>query len=232
MFVASLPALVAVLPQIIRRFQTAPPQSAEARHLFNDLAADMGSSSFFGIGFNNYSYAGGWGEYKQFLPLIDQGGLAHSIYYISYAELGPLGPMLWTLMMLGFIVVMLRFVLKRRDGIERVFTIGVMAGFVIAMLIGKLEWNFRQTPLMFTYMMLAGLALSMPRVEKERRALERRKRKMQLWLMAQHARHAAGRRSRRQSGVKLPGRRVARHTQPARRDVALGGRNGRSGENT
>jgi hypothetical protein len=224
MFVAALPALVAVLPQIIRRFQTAPPESAEARHLFNDLATEMGSSSFFGIGLNNYSYAGGWGEYKQFLPPIDQGGLAHNIYYISYAELGPLGPVLWTLMMLGFIFVMLRFILKRRDGIERIFTIGVMAGFVIAMLIGKLEWNFRQTQLMFTYMMFAGLAMSMPRVEKERRALEGRKRKMQLWLIAQHARQVAGRRHRRQGGVKTPGRRVARHAhaQPARRDLIPG----------
>ena len=213
MFVAALPALAVVLPQIIKRFQTAPPESAEARHLFNDLAAEMGSSSFFGVGLNNYSYEGGWAEYKQFLPPIDQGGLAHNIYYISYGELGPLGPTLWVLMMVTFILLMLWFILKRRDGIERIFTIGVLAGFIIAMLIGKLEWNFRQTQLMFTYMMFAGLALSMPRVEKERKAREKRQKHMRLWIMAEYAKRAAARKHRRRGGAKAPGERVARQAQ-------------------
>ena len=191
MLVAALPALAVVLPEIIKRFKTAPPESAHAREIFNELAKEMGDSSFFGIGLNNYSFAGQFMQYKELLPPIDQGGLAHNIYWLHYAELGPLGTTLWVLLMLGFIVALLRFILlKRRDGIERVFAIGVLAGFVIAMLIGKLEWNFRQTQLTMTYMMLAGLALSLPRLERERLAAERRRKQLMALMMARHARQS------------------------------------------
>lgn len=188
MFLASLPAVIAVLPQVIERFQTAPEASAHARDVFNELAQRMGDQSFFGVGLNNYSFQGEFTQYKQYLPPIDQGGLAHNIYWLNYAELGPLGPVLWTLMMLGFMLAMLLFILRRDDGVERVFSIGVLTGFVIAMLIGMLEWNWRQTQLMLTYMMFAGLALSMPRLEKRRKTEAKRKRQLWLWYRWQSGR--------------------------------------------
>jgi hypothetical protein len=210
MGVAALPALAMVLPQIIERFQTAPEASARARDVFNELAQKMGSESFFGVGLNNYSFYGEFTDFKQYLPPIDQGGLAHHIYWLHYAELGPLGPILWTLLMLGFMLPMLRFILKRDDAVERVFTVGVLAGFVIAMLIGLLEWNFRQTQLMLTYFMFAGVALALPRVETRRKAEAIRQHERRLWLMRYYAQHGHGRALERQP--RAPGRRAARAT--------------------
>lgn len=191
MCLAALPVLAALLPPIIERFRTAPEASAHARDVFNQLAAEMGSSSFFGIGLNNYSFASGFLAYRDILPPIDQGGLAHHIYWLHYAELGPLGVVLFVWLMGGFIVYTMRFVLKRRDGFERVFAIGVLSGFVIAMLIGTLEWNFRQTQLSFTYFLFAGLAMALPRVEASRRAAARQRR-LREQLLAWRRRRVAG----------------------------------------
>lgn len=180
MFVASLPALAFILPAIIKRFETAPEESAHARDLFNIAAEQMGNTSIFGIGLNNYSFVGSQSPFAEFLGILDAGGLAHHIYWLHYAELGPLGPMLWIALMVGFIFYFGLFILKREDNIATVFTIGVMTGFIIAMLIGTLEWNFRQSQMTLTYLMFAAFTLSLPRLmkdltkEKKREALKKK----------------------------------------------------------
>jgi hypothetical protein len=193
MFVGTLPALAVVLPPIIDRFRNAPPESAEARDLFNEVAKEMGDTHFLGIGLNNYSFGTGFAQqYMDHLPPIDHGGLAHHIYWLHYAELGLIGRTLFVLMMLGFIVILLRFIIKRHDGVERIFATGVLAGFVIAMLIGKLEWNWRQTQLTFTYMMLGGFACSLARVEAERLLAARRRRQQMLAMLMLARQQSAG----------------------------------------
>jgi hypothetical protein len=185
MALATLPALAVVLPPIIDRFQNAPEESAEARDLFNEVAKEMGDTHFLGIGLNNYSFGTGYlDRFKEHLPPIDQGGLAHHIYWLHYAELGLIGRALFVLMMLGFITILLRFILKRQHGLERVFATALLAGFLVAMLIGLLEWNWRQTQLTFTYMMFAGFACALARVEAERHMAARRRRQQVLALAA------------------------------------------------
>jgi hypothetical protein len=191
MILAALPALAVVLPPIIERFQNAPPESAEARDLFNEVAKHMGDHHFLGIGLNNYSFGTGYIEqFRDTLPPIDHGGLAHHIYWLHYAELGVIGRWLFVLMMLGFIFILLRFIVKRQDGFERVFAAGLLAGFLIAMLIGKLEWNWRQTQLTFTYLMFGGFACALARVEAER-VLAAKRRKRQRMAMAAYAQQQA-----------------------------------------
>ncbi|MEE4316933.1 MAG: O-antigen ligase family protein [Erythrobacter sp.] len=193
MCIGTLPALAVVLPPIIDRFQNAPPESAEARDLFNEVAEDMGTTHFLGIGLNNYSFGTGYVEhYKDHLPPIDHGGLAHHIYWLHFAELGIIGRTLFVLMMLGFIAILLRFIVKRQDGLERIFAVGLLAGFAIAMLIGKLEWNWRQTQLTFTYLMFGGFACALMRVETERLLAARRQRQRLLAMAAFAQQQAAG----------------------------------------
>jgi hypothetical protein len=146
--------------------------------VFNVLAKAMGDSSFFGIGLNNYSFAGCCIPiYSDQLPNIDKGGLAHHIYWLHYAELGSIGRALFIMLMLSFMLVILRFIMKRKDSLERVVSIGILAGLGIAMLIGTLEWNWRQTQMTITYMMFAGFAESLPRVERERIQREKRRKR-------------------------------------------------------
>jgi hypothetical protein len=208
MLVATMPMLAVVLPPIIDRFQNAPKESAEARDMFNEVAREMGETHVLGIGLNNYSFGTAFvEEYRDQLPPIDRGGLAHHIYWLHYAELGVIGRTLFVLLMLGFIVVLLRFIQKRRDSLPRIFATGVLAGFLIALLIGKLEWNWRQTQLTFTYLMFGGFACALARVEAERLlAARRRKQQMLAMMLLAHQQGRGGRRpgGRAGAGAGLP----------------------------
>lgn len=201
MALATLPALAVVLPPIIDRFQNAPEESAEARDLFNEVAKEMGDTHVLGIGLNNYSFGTGYVErFKEHLPPVDHGGLAHHIYWLHYAELGVIGRTLFVLMMLGFVVILLRFILKRQEGLERVLATALLAGFIVAMLIGLLEWNWRQTQLTFTYMMFAGFACALARVEMGR-LMAGRRRRQQMQALAAYAQQQALGEARRPPAV-------------------------------
>ncbi len=167
MSLLSIPVLAFVLPPILNRFETAPKESAEARHSFNDVAREMGTDHFFGIGLNNYSFAGKYMEYAEKLPGLDRGGIAHHIYWLHFAELGIIGVTAYILMSLGFILIIFNFVRKRRDSPEGIFAIGVFVSLSIFALIGTLEWLYRQIQITVMYFSFAGFALSLERVEKE-----------------------------------------------------------------
>jgi O-antigen ligase len=180
MFLLSLPILVVVLPEVIKRFETAPVESGESRHAANLASAEMGHDYFFGVGLNNYSYAVNYMPYGQHLAPLDR-GIAHHIFWLHYAELGIIGVVLFVLLTGNFIWIALRFIMKREDSLERVFAIGVLTAFVITWLIGTLEWTFRMIEITLAYFMLAGFVTSLDRVERER-ILKNRDKKRQLAL--------------------------------------------------
>lgn len=167
MFLLSLPVLAVVLPEVINRFENAPVESGESRHVANDASANMGSDYLLGVGLNNYSYAINYMPYGEHLAELDR-GIAHHIFWLHYAELGLMGVILFTLMTGTFMWIALRFILKRRDSRERLFAIGVLTAFAINWLIGTLEWNFRSIQITLAYFMLAGFVASLDRVEGQR----------------------------------------------------------------
>jgi hypothetical protein len=193
MFLLSLPVLVIVLPEVIKRFETAPVESKEGRHVANLASANMGHDYFFGVGINNYSYAINYMPYGQHIAPMDR-GIAHHIFWLHYAELGIFGVILYILLTGTFMWIALRFIMKRGDSLERVFAIGVLTAFVINWLIGTLEWNFRIIQITLAYFMLAGFVTSLDRVERER-FMQNRDKKRRLALrsrmMAQKQRRAA-----------------------------------------
>jgi hypothetical protein len=191
MLVLSIPALAVVLPEVIKRFETAPEESGESRHVANEASAAMGDDYFLGVGINNYSYAINYLPYGEHLAPLDR-GIAHHIFWLHYAELGIVGVVLYVGMTATFMWIALRFVLRRKDSLERVVAIGVLAGFVINWLIGTLEWNFRTIQITVAYFMLAGFVTSLDRVERERvRKEKREKRRLAMWLwMTSQARRA------------------------------------------
>jgi len=201
MLVLSIPALAVVLPEVIKRFETAPEESGESRHAANESSAAMGDDYFFGVGINNYSYAINYMPYGEDLAPLDR-GIAHHIFWLHYAELGIIGVVLYVLMTGTFMWIALRFILKRRDSLERVVAIGVLAGFVINWLIGTLEWNFRTIQITVAYFMLAGFVTSLDRVERARIEKERNdKRRLALWfwMMTQGRRRNTGKAAPRQT---------------------------------
>jgi cell division protein FtsW (lipid II flippase) len=167
MFLLSIPVLFVVLPKVIERFESAPVESGESRQVANLASKDMGDDYFFGVGLNNYSYAINYMPYGEDLAKLDR-GIAHHIFWLHYAELGILGVISYILLTGTFIWIALRFILKRRDSLERVFAIGIFTAFVINWLIGTLEWNFRIIQITLAYFMLAGFVTSLDRIEQRR----------------------------------------------------------------
>ncbi|WP_295454172.1 O-antigen ligase family protein [uncultured Thiodictyon sp.] len=201
----AIPVLIIILPPIIQRFETAPEESGESRKEANKASGHMGHDYFFGVGLNNYSYAINYLPYGEDLAPLDR-GIAHHIFWLHYAELGIIGVILFTLLTAGFMLIALRFILKRRDGLERVFAIGILTAFAINWLVGTLEWNFRTLQITLTYFMLAGFLTSLDRVERERLKLDQDKknRLAMLYLVMTQRR-----------GASPPGQRPA--TKPQRR---------------
>ena len=78
----------------------------------------------------------------------------------------------YVLMTATFMWIALRFISKRKDSLERVFAIGVLAAFIINWLIGTLEWNFRTIQITVAYFMLAGFVTSLDHVEPARQRAE------------------------------------------------------------
>jgi O-antigen ligase len=145
----------------------------------------MGGDYFLGVGLNNYSFAINYLPYGEHLAALDR-GIAHHIFWLHYAELGVLGLILYILMTGTFMWVALRFILKRKDSMERVFAIGVLTAFIINWLVGTLEWNFRIIQITLAYFMLAGFVTSLDRVERERIGKEKN-RKRQLAVARRRA---------------------------------------------
>lgn len=172
MTLMALPLLAFILPPIIKRFETAPEESANSRHDANISASEMGEDYFFGVGLNNYSYAINHMKYADRLGELDR-GIAHHIFWLHYAELGVFGVVLFSLMTGGFMYFLAKFIAKRKDGLERVLAIGILIAFMINSLVGTLEWLWKQSQIMMFYFMLAGIAMSLCRVEKERDGLKR-----------------------------------------------------------
>jgi hypothetical protein len=211
MLVLSIPALAVVLPEIVKRFETAPEESGESRHDANLASAAMGRDYFFGVGINNYSFAINYMPYGEHLAPLDR-GIAHHIFWLHYAELGIVGLILYVGMTATFMWIALRFVLQRRDSLERVVAIGILAGFIINWLIGTLEWNFRTIQITVAYFMLAGFVTSFDRVERERIAKERREKHrlaLWFWMASQSRRHNTER-------VSVPRRQAPPSAQPGR----------------
>jgi hypothetical protein len=167
MLLLSIPVLFVVLPKVIERFESAPVESGESRQVANLASKDMGDDYFFGVGLNNYSYAINYMPYGEDLAELDR-GIAHHIFWLHYAELGILGVISYILLTGTFFWIALRFILKRRDSLERVFAIGIFTAFVINWLIGTLEWNFRIIQITLAYFMLAGFVTSLDRIEQRR----------------------------------------------------------------
>ena len=167
MFLLSIPVFFIVLPKVIERFESAPVESGESRHTANLAAKDMGADYFFGVGLNNYSYAINYMPYSDELVELDR-GIAHHIFWLHYAELGILGVILYILLTGSFMWITLRFILKRKDSLERVIAIGIFTAFVINWMIGTLEWNFRIIQITLAYFMLAGFVTSLDRIERRR----------------------------------------------------------------
>ena len=148
---------------IIERIRTAPEASAVARDEFNYAAQLMLADHPFGVGLNNFSYVvTNQTQYREHFAAMrneEQSGVAHHIYWLTAAETGYLGLLL-------YLVLVARFAWSalsgswRRKNIEGTLLFGVFLGICALQVSGFYEWAFRVTPVMQIFTLTAALAVA------------------------------------------------------------------------
>lgn len=162
MFVLSIPPGLFAVQKMVRRIREAPAASGEARHTFNDTAAEMARDLPLGVGLNNYSYGTDQSPYGEpYRGGLDQGGLCHNVYYLTLGEVGWIGLLSFLLVLASMYRVLGRFFLRGlRDDLRTVWAIGWLAGMTTVVLQSWLEWALRQTVLSFTFYGLCGVMVA------------------------------------------------------------------------
>lgn len=180
------------LPRLIRRFESAPKESAETREYFNHAAKAMADDRFFGVGINLYSLALNtneyyWYVYPDMVEVADPEGFresvrgqsrlgtAHHIYWLYAAETGYIGAVLFCLFIaLNWLYAAMAFLREKEERFRGIY-LGVVVGTAFFHLHGVLEWIFRQTEVMYLYFILSGMVVAMVSMRKRERAAAARR---------------------------------------------------------
>ncbi len=148
---------------IIDRIRSAPKASSEARDEFNYAAQLMLLNHPFGVGLNNFSYVlthqEKYREHFEAMKYEEQAGVCHHIYWLTAAETGYLGLLLYLLLMARFTWVALRGSLRGKS-VERALLFGVFLGFCALHASGFYEWAFRLTPVLQLFAISAAMAVA------------------------------------------------------------------------
>ncbi len=145
------------------RIRNAPESSAEARSEFNVAARYMAHDYPLGVGLNRFpEVLTVRQEYRAHIRVMgteEHAGVAHHIYWLTAAELG------WPGLLL-FLVIMARFTLRglrcSDRGEMRMLGFALFTGLMTLHASGLLEWAFRITPVTALFGVVAAMAASIP----------------------------------------------------------------------
>jgi hypothetical protein len=182
MLLAALPLIIKVTPAIIERFETAPEGAEASRHQANDAAYAMAQDTFFGVGVNNYSHVIDESGYARFVPLENDRGIVHNVYYLHASEMGWIGLLVFLLMIGNFLLMAVRYIRRRRDDITSWMATGIFVGMITLWLQSLLEWAFRQTYITVEFFLLAGFLAALPRLQRSIQRQQRVRKAQQVWL--------------------------------------------------
>lgn len=157
------------LDTIVDRFLHAPEASARGRALFESASARMLADHPLGIGLNNFSHvlAAEYGA-SAGLPEYDQSGIVHHIYWLTAAELGYLGLLVYLAFVVYPIVVGARWLRRWRADPRGDVILGCTAGLIVTAGQGVLEWLSRQTVMGYLIWIQMVLILALVRQLRER----------------------------------------------------------------
>jgi len=159
-----------VIDTVIERFREAPEASATAREEFNIAAEMMASDYLTGVGLNQYSRVLTYQEeYRDHFVVMAnelQGGVAHHIFLLTAAELGYPGLIIFIVLLLRIFFAVLARGLRWRT-FHQLLLLGTAAGLGAFYALGFLEWVFRQTPVLYQFVITAAFGLSLAALDKE-----------------------------------------------------------------
>lgn len=164
------------MPKIIKRFESAPKESAETRIYFNNAAKEMANDNLFGCGVNLFPWTVGntdyyWTVYPDHVDEADPEafqesdigksrlGVVHHIYYLWAAETGWIGFSLFLLLILRFSWTNLRLWWSIKDPYYKNLLFGMLAGTSAMHVQGLLEYFLRANGGIYLYMALSGVLI-------------------------------------------------------------------------
>ena len=136
----------------------------------------MADSGWLGVGLNTYSHAINETHFSKFIPLEVDRGIVHNIYLLHAAEMGWIGLFVFVLLIVRFLWMAARLIVRRMDNTVSWIAIGIFAGMSSLWIQSSLEWAYRQTYITVEFFMLAGFLAALPRVLKHSSAARRRAR--------------------------------------------------------
>lgn len=171
------------LPRLIRRFESAPKESAETREYFNEAAHAMARDRLFGVGINLYSHALANTDYYWLVypdrteepdpeafreSTMGQSrlGTAHHIYWLYAAETGYPGLVVFLIHTGAFSLYNVFLFFREKDHLFKSIYLGMFVGTSIHHVHGLLEWIFRQTEVQYLYFVLMGSMVAMARIRQ------------------------------------------------------------------
>jgi hypothetical protein len=148
---------------LMRRMQDAPKESAEARDEFNHAAQLMAEDRTLGVGINLFSEAmtrnDRYRAHVQVMGQEEHAGVCHHIYWLTAAELGYPGLVLFLMWLLRLWLVPLGGLL-RLPGAELRPLIAGSVGVGCLHLAGLFEWGFRITPVYQQFLLVSALLVA------------------------------------------------------------------------
>jgi len=154
---------------IADRFMEAPESSHLAREEFNRAAQAMAADNPLGVGINQFSYVlSNTPKYTNMIKIMaaeKQKGVCHEVYFLTAAELGWIGLVIFVMVLLRFLW-HASFEAFRRKGFDGLLQAAIALGMLALHLSGFLEWVFRITPIFYMYLVCCGLSVGLADVSR------------------------------------------------------------------
>ncbi|MCF7919788.1 MAG: O-antigen ligase family protein [Candidatus Cloacimonetes bacterium] len=176
MFIGLLGALRA-MDSIVKRFETAPENSANTRKMLATAAIKMANDKTFGVGLNNfgvkinppYNYS----SHIEGVTEESIGGLVETIYLSYAAETGWHNMVIYFVLLFYFYFKNLNNFVKHRKSDYIWVPIGLAGGLMGIYLESALEWVLKQSNNFYQLMLCFALIGSMERMYKRKQATKK-----------------------------------------------------------
>lgn len=164
--VAALLVLARSFDSIMSRFDSGVDRSAESRVIFEAIAAEMVKEHPAGVGINQFSFMSSVGGYSRVADAmdaswVDRDAVVHNIYWLTLAELGFIGLIVYIILIAQPILMALVGAWRRRGELQGELLLGCFVGLIVFCYHGHLEWVARQERSMYLFWMIGVVVASL-----------------------------------------------------------------------
>jgi hypothetical protein len=165
------------MDSIMRRFETAPENSANTRKMLATAAVKMANDKTFGVGLNNFGvkinppYA--YSSHIEGVTEESKGGLVETVYLSFAAETGWHNMIVYFILLFYFFFKNMNNFVKHRKSDYIWLPIGLAGGLMAIYLESALEWVLKQSNNFYQLMLCFAMIGSMDKIYKRKQVAKR-----------------------------------------------------------